>query len=267
MKTAAALCLAVSLAGCSGADDPRGAIAAEATSQLAQPASTRAADAAVPATATNPAPAAEQIPGPLPATSNEPDQAGPASQAEAELALPVQASGTDSQPARPISAQVAAATKTHAVATAGSQVASATRITPQTQHALPAQFTRAQRAQRFRQVSMQLKAPVLLAGTGKTGGVLYSLKFGNIGISNLDNSVLVHFAMKSMDAEWRNEALAAERTQEFGCGLPQQDCLFWMRTGTRPAVFYKMHAPQRYAIVWDGDQGLWDLRLVDQAGP
>ena len=256
MKTAAALCLAVSLAGCSG----------EATSQLAQPASTRAADAAIPATATKPAPAAEQTPGPLPATSNEPDQAGPASQAEAELALPVQASGTDSQPAKPISAQVAAATKTHAVATAGSQVASATRVT-QTQHALPAQFTRAQRAQRFRQVSMQLKAPVLLAGTGKTGGVLYSLKFGNIGISNLDNSVLVHFAMKSMDAEWRNEALAAERTQEFGCGLPQQDCLFWMRTGTRPAVFYKMHAPQRYAIVWDGDRGLWDLRLVDQAGP
>jgi hypothetical protein len=259
------LCLASSLAACSGHDDHGVAMAAEATPPTAEPASPLTSEAAVPATATNPEPAAEPTPGPLPAIGNEPDQAGPAAQAEAELAVPVEASGTDPALAKPASAQVAAAITAHAVTAVSPQIAAATHhVAPETQHALPAHYSKAQRAQRFKRVAMQLHAPVLLAETGKTGQTMYSLKLGNIGISNLDSSVLVHFAMKSMDAEWRNEALAAGITQEFECGLPQEECLFWMRTGSRPAVFYKMHTPDRYAIVWDGDQGLWDLRLVDK---
>ncbi|MFT3898548.1 MAG: hypothetical protein QM719_12815 [Thermomonas sp.] len=260
------LCLVVSLAGCSGHDDHQGTMAAEATPLVAEPVSTQVPEAAAPGTVINPAPTQEQASGPLPAVSNEPDQAGPAAQAEAELDIPVEAPGADSSPATPASTQATATTKAHAVATIGPQLAAATHVAPQTQQALPTHYTKAQRAQRFRQVAMQLKAPVLLADTGKPGRAMYSLKLGNIGLSNLDSSVLVHFAMKSMDAEWRNEALAAGNTQEFECGFPQQ-CLFWMRTGTKPAVFYAMHTPQRYAIVWDGEQGLWDLRLVENAGP
>jgi hypothetical protein len=263
--TVLCLCLAASLAGCSD-DGHRGAMAAEATPPAGEPASPRTSDAAVPATMATPETTVGQTPQPLPAMGNEPDQAGPAAQAEAELAVPVEAPAVDSPPAKPATAQVAAATKAHAVATVGPQLAAATHATPQTQLALPTHYTKAQRAQRFKRLAMQLRAPVLLAETEKPGNTVYSLKLGNIGISNLDGSVLVHFAMKSMESEWRNEALAAGVTQEFDCGFPQE-CLFWMRTGTKPAVFYAMHTPQRYAIVWDGGQGLWDLRLVDKDDP
>ena len=271
------LCLAASLAGCSSHEQNLDAKTAEATPVVPEPVSTQTSEA-TPATVSSPMPTGEQTPEPLPAVSNEPDQAGPAAQAEAELAAPVEASSTDSTPtaaAAEISAVDSPATikaqvhiAAHAVTPAikaSTQVSAATHVAAQTQSASPALSAKALRVQRFRQFAMQLKAPVLLAGNEKQGTVMYSLKLGNIGITNLDNSVLVHFAMKSMDTDWRNESLSAEDTQEFGCGSMQhmQECLFWMRTGTKPAVFYTMHTPQRYAIVWNGDNGMWDLRLVD----
>ena len=262
--TLSCLCLAASLAGCSSHEQNLDANTAEATPVVPEPVSTQTSEA-TPATVSSPMPTGEQTPEPLPAVSNDPDQAGPAAQAEAELAAPVEAPGTDSAPTAAASAQITAPMKTHAVATVSPQVAAATHIASPARHALPAQYTRAQRVQRFRQFAMQLKVPVLLAGDESHPLRVYSLKLGNIGITNLDNSVLVHFAMKSMDTDWRNESLSAEDTQEFGCGSMQhmQECLFWMRTGTKPAVFYTMHTPQRYAIVWNGDNGMWDLRLVD----
>jgi hypothetical protein len=37
-----------------------------------------------------------------------------------------------------------------------------------------------------------------------------------------------------------------------------------MQTGDRTPVYYAMHREQRYAIFWDQNKAIWDLRLAAQ---
>ena len=89
----------------------------------------------------------------------------------------------------------------------------------------------------------------------------YSLKIGDIGISNFDEQVQVHFAIRTIDGAWQDQSLAPAATDEFLCGFGQ-DCRFWMQTGTKPAVYYTMQSPTRYAIFWNAEKELWDLEIA-----
>jgi len=124
---------------------------------------------------------------------------------------------------------------------------------------------RAERVQRFAALAARAVFPALLSkeDSSREPPQTYSLKLGDVGISNLDPGVGVHFALKTQDAEWHNQSLEPDATEEFGCGgLLYSDCLFWMRTGTKPPTFYKMHTPGRYVIFWDGNAARWDLRIA-----
>lgn len=87
------------------------------------------------------------------------------------------------------------------------------------------------------------------------------LKAGDVGISNLDDATGVNFAMKSGFDDWRDEYLQPRDSKEFPCGF-NNECLFWMQTGSNPAVYYKIRSSSRYVIVWDADKQLWDLKLA-----
>jgi hypothetical protein len=42
------------------------------------------------------------------------------------------------------------------------------------------------------------------------------------------------------------------------------ECQFWMQTGDKSPVYYMMHHDNRYAIFWDAQKAIWDLRLAGQ---
>lgn len=117
-------------------------------------------------------------------------------------------------------------------------------------------------------LAAQFNKPTVLKLPGSAPQRTYSLRLGNVGISNLDRAMRVNFAMKMPDADWTNQALDANDTREFICGgMSEQqvlstDCLFWMQTGGKPAVYYRIQSNERYAIFWDDTQALWDLRVA-----
>lgn len=122
---------------------------------------------------------------------------------------------------------------------------------------------KAMRQQHFTQLAARYTSPILLSQEELTNKPLqvFSLKVGGIGISNFDEQVRVNFAIKSVNSDWQDEYLDPAITREFQCGFPD-DCLFWMQTGSKPAVYYKMHTPARYAIFWDEGKELWDLKIA-----
>lgn len=206
-------------------------------------------------------PTAPPPPDPSMPVANDPDQASGASSAESQL-VPQRAPGSE------LSAAQRAARRR--AGEFGGGTATERAPDPATAPAAPvadAAARRAMRREHMRAVAIRLRPPALLAGTEPGAGqpqVVMSLQAGNVGITNLDAALPVNFAMKSELSEWRSESLAPRLSQEYGCSIGNSDCLFWMRTGTKPAVFYKIRSPDRYAIFWNTEQGLWDLRRVER---
>ena len=257
------------------AQDPAAVDEATAT-EAPPPADTVSADEApaVPPDATPATPADAAPAAPADATApvaNDANQAQGANVDEAAL-LPAPAVGETAPSAAAVHApQVAtpvhpAATQVAhpvhpAVAAAAHPVQHATPAHVAAVPVAPAAQAQALRKERFRIVSERLRPPVALmaADLPRVPQTLMQLKAGDVGIGNSDASLAVNFAMKSPTGDWRNERLDPRITKEFACG-GWQDCLFWMRTGAQPAVFYKLRWPTRYAIVWDTGQTRWDLR-------
>ena len=199
------------------------------------------------------------------AISNDADQASLAAQAEAQLEseAPSQVPG-ESPGLEQAHAQVhvaAVGINKAAIATQAHSMSAASVAAEKVGHATP-QATAAT-AVKFNRLAEKFQPPVLLAET-KEPQVLYSLKLGTVGISNLDDDARVYFAMKSMLSDWRNESLDPDDTRPFDCAVGNGTCVFWMQTGQKPAVSYSMRSQQRYAIVWDGQKEMWDLRLTKQ---
>ena len=89
------------------------------------------------------------------------------------------------------------------------------------------------------------------------------LKLGNVGISNFDDALRVHFAIQTLQSDWADEYLDPRDTREFFCNATDSPgCLFWMKTGDKPPVEYAMDQSHRYAIFWDSDKEIWDLQMV-----
>jgi hypothetical protein len=193
--------------------------------------------------------------------ANDPDQAQGASEAESQL-LPQRAPGTELSAAQRAARRRAGEFGGRA-ATERPPEPAATPATPVAETAA----VRALRREHFNALAIRLRPPALLAGTEPGAGqphVVMSLQAGNVGITNLDATLAVNFAMKSELGDWRSLRLAPRLSEEFGCSIGESDCLFWMRTGAKPAVFYKVRSPDRYAIFWNTEQGLWDLRRVER---
>ncbi len=182
------------------------------------------------------------------------DQAQLAGAGEAAL-LPAQAPpGTPSSAKKP-NTFAAMPYVAHPTATAATHLSATTAI----QHAAAQPTHFAQLAAKFREPAAMSLPPV----TQHT----MSLRIGDVGISNLDSAMRVSFAMKSSNQAWTNQALDANDTREFGCGGLSADqldmeCLFWMQTGNKPAVYYRIKSNARYAIFWDDSQALWDLQAA-----
>ena len=232
------------LAGCSGSGESEWA-EAMAPIQNAAPAESAS-------TANSPAIKPVNTPA---TSSNQANQARLATQGEGAVNAP--AAVPDAGPAMARSHLVATAARPAAVATGQAKienppshttaVAAASGVTPMS----------AMRPQRFH----QLATPVALLANKPTK--TYSLHLGRIAISNFDQQARVNFAIKMVDSDWTDEFLTPAETREFQCtGWPLQDCYFWMRTGTKPAVYYTMHSQARYVIFWDDDKGLWDLKIA-----
>lgn len=91
------------------------------------------------------------------------------------------------------------------------------------------------------------------------------LKLGNVGISNFDDTTRVNFAIQTYQHDWTSEYLDPRDTREFACDtLENKGCMFWMQTGDKPPVVYAID-DARYAIIWDQQAGIWDLRKVGQS--
>lgn len=261
-----AVALALSLASCSNANNGQqetvqAATVADAIEQPETPAESvepqvQEAPAEMPAA---PAPASAQDPATA-ATTPEPAQALPpaetnaanqAEQAEADASVasaPI-ATGTH------ISPQVAAATHVAAGHPQPHPAAEVAKPATVSASAMKAD------ARRFRTLSMRARVATRLQATDSPNPPkLMMLKAGNIGITNLDLQVPVHFAFRAFPGDWTNQTLAPNLSKELGCGMPGANCLFWMRTGAKPAVFYKMQAAKRYGIFWNASDGIWDMR-------
>ncbi|WP_426689760.1 hypothetical protein [Rhodanobacter ginsengiterrae] len=241
--------------------------APQAAMPAAQPAPTGTASTSPAASAAPPA-----------AQANQPDQASLARQAEPAL--------------EPVANAAADSDKQHAMATLAIPHATPKQLshtamvnhavtqasavhsplaTSQMTHAstvLNAQSATALKQQRFASLMTRFHHPAALARYDTLVAppptmTTMSLKMGGVGISNFDDVARVNFALKTSDSDWTNNYLDPRDTREFGCGLIG-DCLFWMQTGDRTPVYYAMHHEQRYAIFWDQNKAIWDLRLAVQ---
>ena len=228
-----------------------------------------------PATASNPATSG---PGPADAgvaASNEQNQATLATEAEAQP-MPQDATAGDSQtgtaPATPVAAPAVAAdggtqpamTMHHAAAVAAKHAAGtpahhavdmgAAAIQPDSSAS-----TATRRKLGFSQLATHFSDPITIATpqAPKEGVAQPMLMARSVGISNLDNAARVYFAIKTQQGAWRNESLSPGQTGEIDCGIG--DCLFWMSTGSQPAVRYNLQQQERYGIFWNSAVEAWDL--------
>ena len=265
---------------------PAGTVAEPDASQRAapemhdEPAPQAAMSAAQPAPTGTASPSPAESAAPPAAQANQPDQASLARQAEPALELAATAAaGSDKQNAMATLANPHAhatpqqlshaAVASHAVTQASS--VHSPHATPQMTHAstvLNAQSATALKQQRFASLMTRFHRPAALARYDTLVAppptmTTMSLKMGGVGISNFDDVARVNFALKTSDSDWTNNYLDPRDTREFGCGLIG-DCLFWMQTGDRTPVYYAMHREQRYAIFWDQNKAIWDLRLAVQ---
>ena len=257
--------------------------AADATQRLPpemhdSPAPQAAASAAPPAPSGTATPSPAESASPPAAQANQPDQASLARQAEPALEpAAIEAAGSDKQNTMATLANphITPQQMSH-VAMANHAITQASAIhsqvaTPQIAHAstvLNMQSAKAQKQQKFASLMTRFHRPAALARDDTLASpppIMHtmSLKMGGVGISNFDDVARVNFALKTSDSDWTNDYLDPRDTQEFGCGLVG-DCLFWMQTGDKTPVYYTMHHEQRYAIFWDQDKAIWDLRLAAQ---
>jgi|GEM_PF-4389554 hypothetical protein len=244
-----------------------------------EPAPQTAVSAAQPAPSGTATPSPAESASPPAAQANQPDQASLAQQAESALEPPsaIAAAGSDKQKAMATlgNPHITPQHLSH-VAIANHAITQASPIhsqlaAPQIAHAptvLNAQSATALKQQRFTSLLTRFHRPVALARNDTLASPpptmqTMSLKMGGIGISNFDDVARVNFALKTSDSDWTNNYLDPRDTREFGCGLIG-DCLFWMQTGDRTPVYYAMHPEQRYAIFWDQNKAIWDLRLAVQ---
>lgn len=237
-----------------------------------------AASAAQPVPTGTASPAPAESTSPPTAQANQPDQASLARQAELALE-PAATAAADSYKqnamATPANHHATPQQLSH-VAMANHDITQASAdhsqlATSQMAHAstvLNAQSAKTLKQQNFASLMTRFHRPAMLARYD-TPAVppqtmqTMSLKMGGVGISNFDDVARVNFALKTSDSDWTNDYLDPRDTQEFGCGLVG-DCLFWMQTGDRTPVYYTMHREQRYAIFWDQNKAIWDLRLAVQ---
>lgn len=202
------------------------------------------------------------------ARPNQADQAKLAAQMEAALHVPEPASV----------APVASTSHAHGALTHPANVAMAVHTAPPVVlHAAPVattpihhltavtaiDSTTALRRARFASLATHFELPSLISHRDTTASPpqVMSLRMDHVGISNFDDTSRVNFALKSAESDWTNDYLDPRDSREFGCGLVG-DCLFWMQTGDASPVTYTMHSNQRYAIFWDAQKGMWDLRLA-----
>lgn len=256
--------------------DATNRVAPERHDEPAPQAAMSAAQPAPPGTAT-PSPA--ESASPPAAQANQPDQASLAQQAESALEPPAATAvaGSDKQKAMATlgTPHITPQHLSH-VAIANHAITQASPIhsqlaTPQIAHAptvLNAQSATALKQQRFTSLQTRFHLPLALARNDTLASPpptmqTMSLKMGGVGISNFDDVARVNFALKTSENDWTNDYLDPRDTREFGCGLVGE-CLFWMQTGDRPPVYYTMHHDQRYAIFWDQNKAIWDLRLAVQ---
>lgn len=122
----------------------------------------------------------------------------------------------------------------------------------------------ARRRVKFAAVASQLQRTVPLRITSPNPPQsMMMLKLGNVGISNFDDAIQVHFAIQTLQNDWTDKYLDPRDTREFFCNaIDSPGCLFWMKTGDKAPVEYAMNQSQRYAIFWDPDKGIWDLQRV-----
>lgn len=122
----------------------------------------------------------------------------------------------------------------------------------------------AKRQARFASVASHLQRTVPLRVTGPNPSqTVMMLKLGNVGISNFDDAIQVHFAIQTLQNDWTDEYLDPRDTREFFCNaMDSPGCLFWMKTGDKAPVEYAMDQSHRYAIFWDPDKEIWDLQRV-----
>lgn len=296
------LLLAILLTGCSGQESGQatGSTAAVMAAQTASTPSTPAGTVAEPdashgaapemhdepapqaaMSAAQPAPTGTAPPSPAEsaappaAQANQPDQASLARQAEPALE-PAEnaAAGTNKQNAMATLANPHATPQQLAhAAMASHAITQASTVHPplatsQMAHASTVLNAQSARAQKFASLMTRFHRPAALARYDTMVAppptmTTMSLKMGGVGISNFDDVARVNFALKTPDSDWTNNYLDPRDTREFGCGLIG-DCLFWMQTGDRTPVYYAMHPEQRYAIFWDQNKAIWDLRLAVQ---
>ncbi len=282
---------ALLLAGCSSSESAQTVELAVPQTDVASPASVPPSDPAAPATAVaQPATATSTLPPtsaastPLPPTPNQANQATLARQWETTLTAtgpePVDAS-TATKPVTPATPH-AATGNTHVKPFRPAGVAvntQATRHHPlsgsQRHAAQVAQATMAPVAQspasirktRFTALVSRLHSPVAVRQVELPSAprTTMMLKLGNVGISNFNETTDVYFALKTSLQDWRDEHLAPGSTREFPCSLGADEaCVFSMQTGEQAPVRYPLHQGDRYAIVWDSQNGIWDLRLARQ---
>jgi hypothetical protein len=220
-------------------------------------------------------PAPEPAPAPAPAPtsheSNSVDQAQLAAQAEAQMDAPSAAPGTAGIAGSPaVAAAKQAVTRPLANASAipPPQAASKASVKASPASASTAPTAKATPADKFRFLIAATASPALLSklDSPREPPHTMSLMMGDIGISNLDDTSTVNFALKSHDSDWKNESLEPRLTGEFKCSGLVDECLFWMQTGMTPAVFYKLRSPERYAVFWNEQHAMWDLRVVKRGG-
>jgi len=209
---------------------------------------------------------------PPPATAPAPHASNAAGQAQLATQAEAQMGPSDAPGAAAMSPAAAAAERTvaHSMANAPAISRAESEVKQPVNGAAVVASTApatAVTSERFKHLIALTASPALLSklDSPREPPKTMSMMMGDIGISNLDDSSPVYFALKTHDSDWKDASVDPRITEEFGCGLVDE-CLFWMRTGTNPAVFYKLRSPERYALFWNEPSAIWDLRVVKRDG-
>jgi hypothetical protein len=214
------------------------------------------------------------------AMSNEPDQAALAAQAEARLPPQDATSGAEEagNTAPTVSAAPAGPADTgahpavhHAAFAVPAHAAVAATHDPVDMGAAvvepdPSAGAATAHAPGFAQLATNASVPTAIVVPQAPGGAIAQpmLLHNHVGISNLDPNLRVYFAVKPGQADWRNESLLPGHTGEIDCGVGE--CLFWMQTGSRPALQYRLRQQERYGIYWNRAKGIWDFGVRNTGG-
>lgn len=227
----------------------------EATSATVEAVSAQRADEAV----TPPKPS---TPEPMPSHSNQGSQAALAKKDENKLAPPPPPAG--SPPPQPHNAAAAAGLAVQPHAPHGMMEAAMQPHQPPVLHGIQVTVATQYQKQHYQALAAHFIAPGMLHYQFSPDKQPHTemLKMGDVAISNIDPTDGVNFAIKSGFEGWQDEFLKPQDSKEYPCGNMDNECLFWMQTGSNTPVYYKINSSKRYLIVWNADKQLWDLKLA-----